>query len=219
MLHFKERVIKESFIHFHAFRTISVIFVLQKLSDDTGSLKEDIAQLHSNLNVAAKIEVQTYEKINENRIARLEKMVEEMKLKENSLLHIIEETNNLKDQIDSLREMSYHAIPAAGPCDASFDFNEETIEQELQSQPQIILPVLSDQEGRSRTPMFVNKEESNPDNDSLAQTKQVAPTKIIGNICLGSPQDTKSSKSFNERSLVANNCLLNVLNLWLCFFD
>ena len=199
----------------------------QKLLDDTGLLKEDIVQLQGNLNVAAKIEVQTYEKVNESRISRLEKMVEDMKLKENNLLHIIEETNSLKDQIDSLREMSFHASSssATGPSDVSFGFNEATIEQELQRQPQIILPSLTDQY-QERTPALNSppvsgdQEELVSEHEFDSQSQQMAPpTKIVGNICLGEVPAAESLHSLDKNNIVANNCLSSVLSLWLCFFD
>lgn len=62
-------------------------------------MKEDFLSLKNHLNIAAKIELQTNEKMYENRLHHLEKMLEEMRHREESFLHIAEETNILKDQV------------------------------------------------------------------------------------------------------------------------
>ena len=62
-------------------------------------MKEDFLNLKNHLNIAAKIELQTNEKMYENRLHHLEKMLEEMRHREESFLHIAEETNILKDQV------------------------------------------------------------------------------------------------------------------------
>ena len=80
------------------------------MGDETTGIKEDFLHLKNHLNLAAKIELQTNEKMYENRLHHLEKMLEEMRHREESFLHIAEETNILKDQVDSLRELSLATI-------------------------------------------------------------------------------------------------------------
>ncbi len=67
--------------------------------EETACVKEDFLNLKNHLNLAAKIELQTNEKMYENRLHHLEKMLEEMRHREESFLHIAEETNILKDQV------------------------------------------------------------------------------------------------------------------------
>ena len=95
------------------------------MKDDTSCVKEDFVSLKNHLNIAARIELQvrvayvyistymysqpdfliiypenqTNEKMYENRLHHLEKMLEEMRHREESFLHIAEETNILKDQV------------------------------------------------------------------------------------------------------------------------
>ena len=71
----------------------------ENIIEDTSSVKEDFLNLKNHLNIAAKIELQTNEKMYENRLHHLEKMLEEMRHREESFLHIAEETNILKDQV------------------------------------------------------------------------------------------------------------------------
>ena len=78
--------------------------------EETTSVKEDFLSLKNHLNIAAKIELQTNEKMYENRLHHLEKMLEEMRHREETFLHIAEETNILKDQVDSLRELSLNTL-------------------------------------------------------------------------------------------------------------
>lgn len=77
----------------------SKITLFQNIIEDTSSVKEDFLNLKNHLNIAAKIELQTNEKMYENRLHHLEKMLEEMRHREESFLHIAEETNILKDQV------------------------------------------------------------------------------------------------------------------------
>ena len=76
-----------------------LIFFSQTVMEETACVKEDFLNLKNHLNLAAKIELQTNEKMYENRLHHLEKMLEEMRHREESFLHIAEETNILKDQV------------------------------------------------------------------------------------------------------------------------
>jgi len=87
---------------------------VMNIIEDTSSVKEDFLNLKNHLNIAAKIELQTNEKMYENRLHHLEKMLEEMRHREESFLHIAEETNILKDQVDSLRELSLSTMKSDG---------------------------------------------------------------------------------------------------------
>ncbi len=87
--------------------------------EETASVKEDFLNLKNHLNLAAKIELQTNEKMYENRLHHLEKMLEEMRHREETFLHIAEETNILKDQVDSLRELSLTSMRGPGTNDNS----------------------------------------------------------------------------------------------------
>lgn len=87
-----------------------LLLFFRTMGDETTGIKEDFLHLKNHLNLAAKIELQTNEKMYENRLHHLEKMLEEMRHREESFLHIAEETNILKDQVDSLRELSLATI-------------------------------------------------------------------------------------------------------------
>jgi hypothetical protein len=84
--------------------------------EETACVKEDFLNLKNHLNLAAKIELQTNEKMYENRLHHLEKMLEEMRHREESFMHIAEETNILKDQVDSLRELSLTSMRCDRPA-------------------------------------------------------------------------------------------------------
>lgn len=176
---------------------------LKKLFNEAGVLKDDVLHLQDHLNIAAKIEVQTNEKVNENRITQLEKIVEDIKLRENTLLHIIEETNTLKDQIDTLRETCFTRTLANDHRDvaSAFEFSEATIDQELRSNYVTMLPVL-------------------PVNDQFSKHETTVPSKIVGNISLlTSSKKTEDFNLLEDQHYIASNCLSKLLQLWLCFFD
>lgn len=117
--------------------------------DDTSSVKEDFLNLKNHLNIAAKIELQTNEKMYENRLHHLEKMLEEMRHREESFLHIAEETNILKDQVDSLRELSLSTMKSDGSsscarpmtldyqASAMAELQQFALHQELEESPVI----------------------------------------------------------------------------------
>jgi len=95
--------------------------------EETACVKEDFLNLKNHLNLAAKIELQTNEKMYENRLQHLEKLLEEMRHREESFMHIAEETNILKDQVDSLRELSLNTLKndRAPPHQALADDGED----------------------------------------------------------------------------------------------
>ena len=102
--------------------------------EETVVVKEDFLNLKNHLNLAAKIELQTNEKMYENRLHHLEKMLEEMRHREESFLHIAEETNILKDQVDSLRELSLSTLKCEQRSTAAALTTKEhlTLDEELQ---------------------------------------------------------------------------------------
>jgi hypothetical protein len=75
------------------------IFYLKELSEDTKTLKEDFGRVKTHLNVAAKLELQTQEKMYESRLYHLENVLEEMRQREGHFMRLAEETAVLKDQV------------------------------------------------------------------------------------------------------------------------
>lgn len=84
----------------------SIKETVKDLTEETSQFKEDFSRMRTHLNVAAKLELQTQEKMYESRLHHLENVLEEMKQREGHFLHLAEETAALKDQVDSLRELS-----------------------------------------------------------------------------------------------------------------
>ena len=87
---------------------------MQAVTEETSCVKEDFLNLKNHLNIAARIELQTNEKMYENRLHHLEKMLEEMRHREESFLHIAEETNILKDQVRNIASL-YIVRTESGP--------------------------------------------------------------------------------------------------------
>ena len=65
-------------------------------------LKEDFGRVKTHLNVAAKLELQTQEKMYESRLYHLENVLEEMRQREGHFMRLAEETAILKDQVNIL---------------------------------------------------------------------------------------------------------------------
>merc|ERR1712018_802828 len=84
----------------------SIKETVKELTEETNQFKEDFSRMRTHLNVAAKLELQTQEKMYESRLHHLENVLEEMKQREGHFLHLAEETAVLKDQVDALRELS-----------------------------------------------------------------------------------------------------------------
>lgn len=84
----------------------SIKETVKELTEETSQFKEDFSRMRTHLNVAAKLELQTQEKMYESRLHHLENVLEEMKQREGHFLHLAEETAALKDQVDALRELS-----------------------------------------------------------------------------------------------------------------
>jgi len=84
----------------------SIKETVKDLTEETNQFKEDFSRMRTHLNVAAKLELQTQEKMYESRLHHLENVLEEMKQREGHFLHLAEETAVLKDQVDALRELS-----------------------------------------------------------------------------------------------------------------
>merc|ERR1719510_1323241 len=88
----------------------SVKETVKELNEETAQFKEDFSRMRTHLNVAAKLELQTQEKMYESRLHHLENVLEEMKQREGHFLHLAEETAVLKDQVDTLRELSVKSM-------------------------------------------------------------------------------------------------------------
>lgn len=80
------------------FKTLKKLF-FQELNEDTKILKEDFSRVKTHLNVAAKLELQTQEKMYESRLYHLENVLEEMRQREGHFMRLAEETAVLKDQV------------------------------------------------------------------------------------------------------------------------
>lgn len=72
-------------------------------SEEIVIIKDDYAKMKSHLTVAAKLELQTQERVYESRLHHLESVLEEMRQREGHFLHLAQETAALKDQVDALR--------------------------------------------------------------------------------------------------------------------
>lgn len=88
----------------------SVKETVKELNEDTKSFKEDFNRMRTHLNVAAKLELQTQEKMYESRLHHLENVLEEMRQREGHFMRLAEETSALKDQVDALRELSMMSL-------------------------------------------------------------------------------------------------------------
>merc|ERR1712241_343353 len=75
-------------------------------NDEIAIIKEDYTRMKSHLNVSAKLELQTQERMYESRLLHLENVLTEMRQQEVRFAHLAEETATLKDQVDALRELS-----------------------------------------------------------------------------------------------------------------
>ena len=75
-------------------------------NEEIATIKEDYTRMKTHLNVSAKLELQTQERMYESRLHHLENVLEEMRQREGHFLHLAEETAVLKDQVDALRELS-----------------------------------------------------------------------------------------------------------------
>ena len=80
------------------------------MNEDTKQFKEDFNRMRTHLNVAAKLELQTQEKMYESRLHHLENVLEEMRQREGHFMRLAEETAVLKDQVDALRELSVMSL-------------------------------------------------------------------------------------------------------------
>ncbi len=69
------------------------------MTEDTKIIKEDFGRVKTHLNVAAKLELQTQEKMYESRLYHLENVLEEMRQREGHFMRLAEETAVLKDQV------------------------------------------------------------------------------------------------------------------------
>ena len=76
-----------------------LLIVAQELNEDTKQFKEDFNRMRTHLNVAAKLELQTQEKMYESRLHHLENVLEEMRQREGHFMRLAEETAVLKDQV------------------------------------------------------------------------------------------------------------------------
>ena len=71
-------------------------------------LKEDFGRVKTHLNVAAKLELQTQEKMYESRLYHLENVLEEMRQREGHFMRLAEETAILKDQVNIQGDLPSH---------------------------------------------------------------------------------------------------------------
>merc|ERR1712213_98325 len=79
-------------------------------NEEIATIKEDYTRMKTHLNVSAKLELQTQERMYESRLHHLENVLEEMRQREGHFLHLAEETAVLKDQVDALRELSMMSL-------------------------------------------------------------------------------------------------------------
>ena len=75
-------------------------------NEEIAIIKDDYTRMKTHINVSAKLELQTQERVYESRLHHLENVLEEMRHREEHFMHLAEETAVLKDQVDALRELS-----------------------------------------------------------------------------------------------------------------
>jgi hypothetical protein len=119
-------------------------------SEELQTIKEDYSRMKTHLNVSAKLELQTQERMYESRLHHLENVLEEMRQREGHFLHLAEETAALKDQVDALRELSVMVLkddalqrstlppsaiilesPVRSQSNFSFKSDDNTLEKEM----------------------------------------------------------------------------------------
>jgi len=108
----------------------SVKETVKELNEDTKQFKEDFNRMRTHLNVAAKLELQTQEKMYESRLHHLENVLEEMRQREGHFMRLAEETAVLKDQVDALRELSVISLKSTERYDGSGNVHHNSTEDE-----------------------------------------------------------------------------------------
>merc|ERR1711963_635003 len=82
-------------------------------NEEIAIIKDDYTRMKTHINVSAKLELQTQERVYESRLHHLENVLEEMRHREEHFIHLAEETAVLKDQVDALRELSVMVLKVA----------------------------------------------------------------------------------------------------------
>lgn len=72
---------------------------VKEQTEEISILKEDYMRMKTHLNVSAKLELQTQERMYESRLHHLENVLEEMRQREAHFIHLAQETAALKDQV------------------------------------------------------------------------------------------------------------------------
>jgi hypothetical protein len=144
-------------------------------NDEIAIIKEDYTRMKSHLNVSAKLELQTQERMYESRLLHLENVLTEMRQQEVRFAHLAEETATLKDQVDALRELSISVqkdesymqrlppsayvmeSPIRSQSNFSFKSEENNLEKEMLQQNAMSMQQEEDEEDKNNDPQN-NKE-------------------------------------------------------------
>ena len=172
--------------------------LLQDHTEELQILKEDYAKMKTHLNVSAKLELQTQERMYESRLHHLENVLEEMRQREGHFLQLAEETAVLKDQVDSLRELSVMVLkdepgnsnrlppsammesPVRSQSNFSFKSDDNTLDKEIRENA-IAMQTEQEQHQQSQQPcrMFgdsndtLNSEGTEKDNNQDTMMEQL----------------------------------------------
>jgi len=137
-------------------------------SEEIAIIKDDYTRMKTHLNVSAKLELQTQERVYESRLHHLENVLEEMRQREGHFLHLAEETAVLKDQVDALRELSVMVLK-----------DESSNQQSKSTFPPSAL--ILESPVRSHSNISFKSEENSLEKEILANTMQIEEAEIQQN--------------------------------------
>jgi len=119
-------------------------------------IKDDYTRMKTHINVSAKLELQTQERVYESRLHHLENVLEEMRHREEHFMHLAEETAVLKDQVDALRELSVMVLKDESSHQRSSSFPPSALILESPVRSQSNFSVKSD-ENTLEKELFANE--------------------------------------------------------------
>merc|ERR1711884_482465 len=119
-------------------------------------IKDDYTRVKTHINVSAKLELQTQERVYESRLHHLENVLEEMRHREEHFMHLAEETAVLKDQVDALRELSVMVLKDESSHQRSSSFPPSALVLESPVRSQSNFSVKSD-ENTLEKELFANE--------------------------------------------------------------
>ena len=141
-------------------------------------IKDDYTRMKTHINVSAKLELQTQERVYESRLHHLENVLEEMRHREEHFMHLAEETAVLKDQVDALRELSVMVLKDESSHQRSSSFPPSALVLESPVRSQSNFSVKSD-ENTLEKELFANEiKEENEAAISMQRQESIGETLI-----------------------------------------